>query len=234
MTEHGQQGAEFDAYSGAYDQAVNEAIGFTGLNVDYFTRVKAEYLIDLVTAHFGSAKSASLLDVGCGVGNYHKLIVDRVGAVSGVDVSEGSIAEARKCNPTVHYEAYQGTRLPFADATFDVAFTVCVMHHVPPPQWPKFTAEMKRVLKPGGMVAIFEHNPRNPLTQRVVSNCVFDKTAVLLRSEQTRALVADAGFRDILERFIISIPPSGALLRRVDLVLGRLPLGAQYFVKATA
>ena len=40
MIEHGQKDAEFDAYSRAYDQAVNDSIAFTGLSVDYFTRVK--------------------------------------------------------------------------------------------------------------------------------------------------------------------------------------------------
>jgi len=81
---------------------------------------------------------------------------------------------------------------------------------------------------------VFEHNPRNPLTQRIVSNCVFDKNAVLLRSETTRSLIRQAGFTDLIERFIFSIPPSGRFLRSVDLLLGRLPFGAQYFIKATA
>jgi len=234
MTETEPAKAEFDAYSGNYDKAVNAAIGLPGLNVDYFTKVKAEYLIDMITAHFGDAAKADILDIGCGIGNYHKLICDRVGSVSGVDVSPDSITEARKRNPSIQYQVYEGKRLPFTDASFDVAFTICVMHHVPPPQWPQFTAEMKRVLKPGGMAIVFEHNPRNPLTRRVVSNCVFDKTAVLLNSEQTRALLEGAGFRDILSRSIISIPPSGSLLRRMDLQLGRLALGAQYFVRATA
>jgi SAM-dependent methyltransferase len=234
MTKHDQTEAEFDAYSNAYDAAVNDAIAFSGLKVGYFTRVKADYLLDLIKDHFGYTKQASVLDVGCGVGNFHKLLTDRVGPLTGVDVSKASIERAREHNPGVHYESYGGGRLPFDDASFDVVFTVCVMHHVPPPQWPAFAAEMKRVLRPGGMVAVFEHNPRNPLTQRIVANCIFDRNAVLLRSEDTRSLIKHAGFRDIVERFIISIPPSGKFLRSVDLLLGRLPFGAQYFVKATA
>jgi ubiquinone/menaquinone biosynthesis C-methylase UbiE len=234
MNEPNRSEAEFDEFSGAYDAAVNDAIAFSGLKVDYFTRVKADYLTDLIKDHHGNPGEVSVLDVGCGVGNFHKLLVDRVGAITGIDVSEASIELARERNPDVHYESYAGERLPFADASFDVAFTICVMHHVPPPQWPLFVAEMKRVLKPGGMVAVFEHNPRNLLTRRIVSNCVFDKNAVLLRLEQTSALIAQAGFKNLLERFIISIPPSGKFLRSVDSMLGRLPFGAQYFVKATA
>jgi SAM-dependent methyltransferase len=234
MDKQDQTEAEFDAYSSAYDAAVNDAIAFSGLKVDYFTRVKADYLTDLIGDHFGDAHKVSILDVGCGVGNFHPMLSGRVGSITGVDVSRASIDQARKRNPGICYEAYSGTRLPFDDATFDVVFTVCVMHHVPPAQWPLFAAEMKRVLKPGGMVAVFEHNPRNPLTQRIVSNCVFDKNAVLLRSKETRSLIRQAGFKDLIERFIITIPPSGKFLRSIDLLLGRLHFGAQYFVKATA
>jgi len=234
MSKQGRNDAEFDAYSAVYDQAVNDSLAFTGLKVDFFTRVKAEYLIDLIMAHHGDPKQISVLDVGCGVGNYHELIVNRLGSVSGVDVSESSIEEARLRNPRVRYSVYEGQRLPYPDAAFDVVYTICVMHHVPPAQWPQFASEMKRVLKPGGMVVVFEHNPRNPLTQRVVSNCVFDKNAVLLRAEQTRELVAGAGFQNIVDRFIITIPPFTKSLRSLDLMLGRLPFGAQYFVKATA
>jgi ubiquinone/menaquinone biosynthesis C-methylase UbiE len=234
MNEPNRPKAEFDEFSEAYDAAVNDSIAFSGLKVDYFTRVKADYLVDLIKEHHAKPGEVSVLDVGCGVGNIHKLIEDRVGTITGVDVSEASIKLARERNPGIHYESYAGERLPFADASFDVAFTICVMHHVPPSQWPLFVAEMKRVLRPGGMIAVFEHNPRNPLTQRIVTNCVFDKNAVLLRLEQTSSLIAQAGFKNLLGRFIISVPPSGRFLRAVDSMLGRVPFGAQYFVKATA
>jgi SAM-dependent methyltransferase len=108
------------------------------------------------------------------------------------------------------------------------------MHHVPPAQWPAFAAEMKRVVRPGGLAVVFEHNPFNPLTRRVVSNCEFDADAVLLRPKQTRALLADAGFRDLQSRSILSVPSFGKGTRAVDLALGRLPLGAQYFVRGVA
>ena len=36
--------SQFDAYAGSYDEAVNQSLGFLGVKVDYFTRVKAAYL----------------------------------------------------------------------------------------------------------------------------------------------------------------------------------------------
>jgi ubiquinone/menaquinone biosynthesis C-methylase UbiE len=86
-----------------------------------------------------------------------------------------AIERAAKRNPRVIYETYDGDRLPFVDDSFDAAVTICAMHHVDPPQRPRFVAELRRVIKPGGIAVVFEHNPLNFLTRRAVSNCVFDK-----------------------------------------------------------
>jgi DNA-directed RNA polymerase beta' subunit len=67
-----------------------------------------------------------------------------------------------------------------------------------------------------------------------VANCEFDEDAVLLPQGQTRALMAEAGFSDIRSRSILSIPSGGSVSRQLDLALGRLSLGAQYFVRGLA
>jgi ubiquinone/menaquinone biosynthesis C-methylase UbiE len=233
VTDQKTEASEFDAYADSYDEAVNGSLRFLGMKVDYFTRVKGDYLLDQLAQHFGDSKGLALLDVGCGVGNYHGLLADRVGSISGVDLSQDCLAQAAQRNPGVRYSHYDGSRLPFADASFDAVFTICVMHHVPPAQWPAFVAEMKRVARKGGLVLVFEHNPLNPLTRRVVSNCDFDRGAVLLRQGQTRKLLDRAGLTNIRSNSILSIPSSGPVSRAVDLLLGRLSLGAQYFVRAT-
>ena len=226
---------QFDDYAASYDDAVNRSLSFLGgVKVDYFTRVKAAYLLDLLAGHFGSTDALDLLDIGCGVGNYHPLVGGAVRSLAGTDLSAACLAEATARNPGVAYQPYDGARLPYADGQFHAAVTICVMHHVPPAQWPAFAAEMKRVVRPGGLAVVFEHNPFNPLTRRVVSNCEFDADAVLLRPRQTRALLADAGFRDLQSRSLLSVPSFGKGTRAVDLALGRLPLGAQYFVRGVA
>ena len=94
--------------------------------------------------------------------------------------------------------------------------------------------EMRRVLRPGGLVLIFEHNPRNRLTMHVVKSCPFDKDAVLMRSEVTEGLYRDAGFRRVYSRFILTIPPFNSFLRSIDKFVSGFPFGAQYYVAATA
>jgi SAM-dependent methyltransferase len=226
--------AKFDRYAQCYEAEVNRSLGLLQGKADYFTRVKADYLLDLVSAHFGGTDHVALLDVGCGTGNLHPLISPVLGSVTGADISRVSLDRAAARNPGNRYLHYDGERLPFADDSFDAATAVCVMHHVPPAQWPQFCAEMHRVLKPGGFALVFEHNPLNPLTRRVVANCKFDDDAVLLGQGQLRGLLGDAGFSQATSRAILSIPSFGRATRAVDRVLGLLPLGAQYYVQAQA
>ena len=222
----------FDSYESSYSNAVSDAIAFTGLTVDFFTRVKAGYILELAEAHFADPSRIAALDVGCGVGNYHKIVRPAVGSLSGVDVSAASVERARANKLDVAYEVYDGMRLPYADNSFDLVFTICVIHHVPTGAWDNFASEMHRVVKPGGLALVFEHNPLNPLTMRAVNNCPFDADAVLLRSGRTVELLTKAGFRDVDARFILSIPAVTRSLRRIDRLVSKVPFGAQYYVAA--
>jgi 2-polyprenyl-3-methyl-5-hydroxy-6-metoxy-1,4-benzoquinol methylase len=221
--------AEFDAYHQNYNAAVNASISFSGLTVDFFTRVKAEYIFSVLATQFDDVSRLDLLDVGCGIGNCHSFFARKIRTLAGVDVSSDCIVTAAKRNPWVDYRSYDGNRLPFDDSQFDVAFTICVMHHVAPEQWASFVRELRRVVKPGGVVLVFEHNPYNLLTRHVVSNCVFDSDAVLLTAGQTQRLLKEAGFHGVEARYILTVPPANRILQKVDSLFGRLPLGAQYY-----
>ncbi len=229
----GNGSAEFDAYTANYNQEINKALSFSGMDIDFFARVKNDYLIDILDARLGDARKVGLLDVGCGIANAHKQLEGRVGKLSGVDVSSESIAVARQNNPAIGYEVFDGTNLPFAEGSFDAAFAVNVFHHVPIAQRPALVDNIRRVLRPGGLFAIFEHNGLNPVTSRIVSTCAFDKDAILLKRQDSETLLRDAGFGDISTRYIFSIPPAGRLLRKIDRLFSRLPFGAQYYTLGT-
>lgn len=231
--EHDAVASEFDSYRDSYSETVNKALIVPGLDVDYFTRVKAEMLLDIVRQHFGGTDGVSLLDVGCGVGNYHPLLIGRVGRLTGVEISQGSIDTARLANPDVNYVAYDGDTLPFGDGAFDAAYAICVVHHVPPASWTRFFKELHRIVRPGGLAMIFEHNPANPLTRRVVDRCPFDRDAVLLPRRQTHRLLRDAGFQAAAPRTILTIPSFGPVTRAIDRALGAAPFGAQYVAIGT-
>jgi SAM-dependent methyltransferase len=221
--------SEFDVYNRNYSDTVNQALAFSGLKVDFFTRAKAEYLLDLVEKLHPPMSHAEVIDIGCGVGNTHPHMRDQFAKMAGVDVSAACIATAIERNPSVQYATYDGLHLPYPGATFDVAFAVCVFHHVPVSDRGGLVGEIHRILRPGGLFVIFEHNPLNPFTMHVVNRCEFDENAILLRRNETEALLENAGFRDVHTRYILTIPALGLVRRVVDRIFSRFPIGAQYY-----
>jgi SAM-dependent methyltransferase len=175
----------------------------------------------------------ALLDLGCGVGMFHRHLSD-FGALHGLDVSGASVAIARAANPSRSYAIYDGSSAPYADRAFDLIFTACVIHHVAPADRPAFLGEMRRMLRPGGLAVVFEHNPFNPLTRLGVARCAFDANAVLISSRALGRLLARAGFGNVTARSLFTLPPLAPALIRLDRHLAGLPFGAQYELVAEA
>jgi len=220
-----------DAYPSEYRETVNSSIGFSGLGMDMFAVGKIADALELVDNLLPSPTSQSIcLDIGCGIGVAHPLMVPHVGSLAGTDVSEEAIETARLANPDVDYRVHDSDSLPYDDASFDFSSTVCVMHHVPPAQWPAFVAEAFRVTKPGGLFAVYEHNPVNPMTRWAVWRCPFDHDAVLLRAGKVRELLVSQGFEIVTRRYLFFVPLDRPWARRFDRLLRWLPLGAQYVV----
>jgi SAM-dependent methyltransferase len=219
---------DFDSYSAAYEVELNKAISFAGQDASVFTEAKARALLTLARERIGDLESASALDVGCGIGNIHRSLAPQFAEFQGVDVSAGLIDVARANNHDVAYQAYEGAELPFESNTFDLSFAICVLHHVPPAQWETFTAEMARVVRPGGLVAVIEHNPLNPGTRLVTLRCAFDEDIVLVRRRRLERLMRQARLRETASRYILFSPWRGAAVERAERRLGHLPLGAQY------
>jgi SAM-dependent methyltransferase len=217
----------FDGYRSNYRDVVQSSIDFSGLPHSFFMRAKADLLRELIAQRLGPEKPA-MLDVGCGVGSFHPLLRGMVSRLSGIDVSSASIAQARADNGDVDYLAFDGKSFPFDDSGFDLVTAICVVHHVAPIEWTHFISEMRRVVRPGGLVCIIEHNPLNPLTRLAVARCEFDRDAVLLGAGKARKLMAAAGLREIGARHFLLLPWQAKPARRIERALGSLPLGAQY------
>lgn len=218
----------FDSYDKNYGAVVQASIEFSGLPHSFFMTAKADLLRDLVAMRLGDRQKPVALDVGCGVGAFHPFVRGMFRRMCGTDVSASSIAQARQNNPSVEYEAYDGEVLPYGAATFDVATAICVLHHVPPERWLAFMREIRRVVRPGGLICVIEHNPFNPLTRLAVARCEFDRDAVLLRAGQTQRLMTEAGLQNTNTRFFLLLPWATPLMRRIEHGFQGVPLGAQY------
>ncbi len=220
---------DFNKYKNSYVTTIENSLQFTGKEHDFFTQVKAEFLKKIIKTYLPNVPKPSLLDIGCGHGLIHKHLRDTNLEIVGVEVADEVLELAQQSNPGVTYQVHNGNTLPFKKEQFDIAITICVMHHVVPSEWPNFLREMKRILKPYGIAIIFEHNPYNPITRYIVANNILDKDAVLLSSPKLKKMMRHAGFTDVKSRHILFTPFSNSIFRWLDHTLGFIPFGAQYY-----
>lgn len=223
---------DFDAYAKNYRDIHSQNIQLSGADSFYF----AEQRVTMLLA-YEKNESLQVLDLGCGDG-VSEIFMQRCfpnWKVKGIDVSKESIAMAKQQRlPNAVFDIYDGVHIPFADSSFDIIFVAGVLHHVAFDLHAAMLAEMKRVLKRGGRLIIYEHNPFNPLTKYLVKTCVFDKDAKLLRCAYLKSILQQQGFTICQRIYFIFIPPKGVLKKLVPLerVLSWLPLGGKYFIRA--
>lgn len=220
----------FDKYGESYDGVMKKSIGFMRRGHDYYTKAKADDLLQSLRQMYGDTRKLRVLDVGCGVGKTDALLFPNLGKLCGVDVSSVSVERAQRENPQVDYSVYDGQTLPFENATVDAAFLICVLHHVVPEARVALLREVRRVVRPGGAVFVFEHNPFHPLTRLAVARCEFDRDAQLLSLRTTQNLLLKAGLSLFDSRHILFLPFKLNLFRRADFLQRNIPLGAQYVV----
>jgi len=95
------------------------------------------------------------LNLGTGEGDYDPMIAGNCGELIGCDINENDVAFAQSLNgeiPNLQYQIEDALNLSFAEGTFDLLISVDVMEHVGQPE--PMTAEIARVLKPGGVAFI--------------------------------------------------------------------------------
>jgi ubiquinone/menaquinone biosynthesis C-methylase UbiE len=222
------RGVEFDRYAKGYEDEVDGSVSFTGRNSAFYARRKVEILEEIVRQGLGPLQGLSLLDVGCGTGTTDQVLAPRVRRLHGVDVSEEMLIRAQQNVPEAQFSWYDGEKLPFDDGAFDIVVAICVLHHVPMSQRFKVVSEMVRVSRHEGVVAVFEHNPYNPLTRHAVSTCELDRDAVLLPPRETVELLKKSADVEPEYRHYLFSPLGGATACSLDRHLRKIPLGGQY------
>ena len=227
------KGSEFDRFASRY-RAMHEAnIAVTGEAPEYFADYKMRDFARLI-AESGLPDDGHFLDFGSGIGASVEPFVSHLpkARLTCADVSEESLEMARSVyRETADYVVIQEDgRLPMADASVDGAFACCVFHHIEPQNHRASLMELYRVLKPGGLLMIYEHNPMNPLTVRAVDTCPLDENAILIKAPAMLDRCMAAGFSKPRREYRVFFPAALKALRPAENWLRWLPLGAQYFV----
>jgi ubiquinone/menaquinone biosynthesis C-methylase UbiE len=170
---------------------------------------------------FGRGKR--VLEVGCGTG----LVLQRVAAFAqeaiGVDLSPGMLEHARRRGLNVQEaNCYE---LPFADASFDVAYSYKVLAHVPDIE--RAMRELSRVVKPGGhvIVDVYNRHSLRYLTKKWfgprATSQRFDEAAITTRFESPEQALAR------LPSSLRLVQEAGIRIVTAHTVMHKIPLVSQ-------
>jgi ubiquinone/menaquinone biosynthesis C-methylase UbiE len=147
--------------------------------------------MDRVLKHLNPPSDGIVLDAGCGIGDHSLRIADRGYRCCGVDLSECVLETARKdavkrgLASKTSFVCQPLEDLAFENDTFDAVYCRGALMHIP--QWKRALANLCRVLKAGGRIAILEGNHRS-----------LEMAAVLLvrkiQNRKSQMIKTDAGF----------------------------------------
>jgi len=154
----------FTKYAQGYDKAVSERLGYTPVK---------QALLRILKKRGNFNQDAKLLDIACGTGKLLELAKEELSLkpeqLFGIDLTPAMI-DVAKNKPEIRGASLVVGRveeMPFRDGEFDLITTTFSFHHFASA---KSMAEIKRVLKPGGILAIGDLCPPPPLSPKI-----FDK-----------------------------------------------------------
>jgi SAM-dependent methyltransferase len=143
-------------------------------------------------------EATSILDVGCGTGSL-SFALSRAfpdSSITGIDYSKAFVDHARSkaVNRKLYFERGDAAALPYGDAQFDAALSLLVLNFIS--QAEKAAREMKRVTKPGGVLAAAVWDFKGGLTfLRVLADtaAVLDAGGEAFRAKQFSAPLTGPG-----------------------------------------
>lgn len=161
-----------------------------------------------------------IVDVGCGTGLLARKLCEAGYQARGMDESAGMLKACLDTNaiPCVHGDS---ARLPIKSDSVDAAICVATMHHVVGRDEVKQTLiEMLRIVKPGGWILIWDHNPLNPYWPIFMKRLPQDQ-------EQTRLIPLQELVATLKKTPVVSVKAW-----RMGLVPDFAPRGLLWFFKA--
>jgi SAM-dependent methyltransferase len=221
----------FDEHALVYDQQLRNGLQLAGDGPEWF----AEQRVRAVRGHIDRLgwTVRCVLEFGCGVGNHVPYLRNAFpgSRIVGVDISQQSLDIARA--------RYQGSDVQFhtpdsftATGEIDLIYINGVFHHIPPQEHADCIRSFRRLLRPGGVVAVFDNNPLSLPARWVMSRIEFDRDAIMVSPRRLARLLSNEGFGVAGVEYHFIFPRMLSFLRPVETSLASLPFGAQYCVLA--
>jgi trans-aconitate methyltransferase len=220
---------DFNKYANNYQKLMDDHLKITGFDTSYYSISKIRKLKDLNPTIY--LDPIRILDFGCGIGNYSigfKEVFPNASYV-GVDVASEMIKEARK-EYSEHGEFFESRSSDWKNKSYDIIFSAGAFHHIPHEEHEKILKELASLLTASGRIFIWEHNPFNPITQKLVRDCVLDEDAILVNPRKIKNLFHRVQLNSVQIIYTAFFPKFLSLLIPLESCLEGIPLGAQYIV----
>jgi ubiquinone/menaquinone biosynthesis C-methylase UbiE len=208
------QDIHFDEIAAAYDASIPRHV------MEHLSARRVEMATSLV-------RKGRVLDVGCGTGSFLDALPAHYDTV-GVDVSLGMLEHAERKGIEVVQSG--ADKMPFDDCSFDLVTTIAVLHHLIDRDVVRAALqEMVRVVRPGGAIIVWDHNPLNPYWRILMAKVPQDQgDERLVPARFILRALRQTGMQELsLRRMTFTpdfTPPSAlSLVSRVEGVLERIP-----------
>jgi ubiquinone/menaquinone biosynthesis C-methylase UbiE len=124
---------------------------------------------DLPATEFSRVQGhETVLDVGCGTGNFLRQFRGHAARLIGLDLTAGMLGVARAAHPDLELVQGNARRLPFASASVDLVTSAQALHHMWDPI--PVVMEMRRVAGPGGRVMVVDQHTTESYEQASFMN----------------------------------------------------------------
>lgn len=143
-----------------------------------------------------------LCDLGCGPGHVARYLHERGVQVIGVDLSPVMVGTAQKLNPGIEFRQGDMRSLDMPDGALGGIAAFYSIIHIPPAEVVDVLIELRRILRPGGLLLLAFHNGDDVLHLDEWWGQQISVDFIFYRSEQMTGFLNSAGFRvaDVVER----------------------------------
>jgi len=199
-------------------------------------RRQVEHISRLVEHYGHTGQKKSLIEIGCGEGEFLLALEKDFQVTAGVDINQEALEITRKLvsDRTELFLAADWPQNPYPapkDA-YDVAVTLSLFHHLCLENLTKAMVDIARLIKSGGLFVGLEYNPLNPAARLAIHlDGRSEPTRPVWPSEMIRA-AREAHFSILKTGYTLFFPFSIRPLVKAEKHLAHLPLGGKFFFVA--
>ena len=145
-----------------------------------------------------SMKNKKILEIGCGIGRWSTVMLNKNVKYVGIDFSTKMLKLAKIRNQSYDFINNSVSMNPFRANAFDIIFSITVLHHIPHPQRFETIKEMARLVKPKGHLIILEDIKGRTTTHFSPNSLLIWKDMFEINNCKTLLTIPDKYYKSVI------------------------------------